>query len=177
VPSKTTLIFIIIAIAVAGLGYWSGGTPLLAWSTRDAALLTFEIIPQLVLGLLIGAFVSVLLPRKLLLHWIGDESNFRGVVVASIAGALMPGGPFASFPIIFALHRAGANIGAVVAFLVAWATIGVNRLLVWEIPFMGADFALLRFLSTIPLPLFAGFVAIFLVRKFPKLASSRENNA
>jgi uncharacterized membrane protein YraQ (UPF0718 family) len=79
----------------------------------------------------------------------------------------MPGGPFASFPLVLALSQAGADIGALIAFLVAWAAIGINRLLIWEIPFMGLEFSALRFVSSLPLPLIAGAIARYLWNRYP----------
>lgn len=167
--SVATWLFIVVAAAAAGYGYWDGGAALVAETAADTGLQAIEIAPQLAFGLLIGAFGGVLLPREFLVRWIGAESGFPGIVIASIAGALMPGGPFASFPIVHALHRAGANTAAVVAFLVAWASIGVSRLFVWEIPFMGAHFGVVRLICTIPLPLIAGLTASFLIRRYPGL--------
>src|SRR5690606_20214012 len=88
------------------------------------------------------------------------------VVLACFLGVVMPGGPFASFPLVYALGRSGAGTGALIAFLVAWATVGFQRLLIWEIPFMGAEFALLRFIVSLPLPIIAGLVASWLEARF-----------
>ncbi len=35
-----------------------------------------------------------------------------------------------------------------VAYITAWATLGLQRILVWDVPFMGAEFAMLRILPS-----------------------------
>jgi len=170
-----TLIFVALVAIAAGYAFWFGGTALLADSAIQTASLTLRVVPVLTCGLLIGAFAGVLMPRELLLRWVGEDSGFRGIVLASIGGALMPGGPFTSFPLVHALHRAGAGTGAMVAFLVAWAAVGVNRLFVWEFPFMGVEFGLLRLVSSLPLPLAAGIAANALIRRFPHLGVPPED--
>ena len=97
----------------------------------------------------------------------GEKSGFSGLIFATLAGVITPGGPFTSFPIVFALWVAGADIGALVAYIAAWSLIGVYRLVIWEIPMMGLDLSILRFLVSIPLPLIAGLAARRLVQLIP----------
>jgi hypothetical protein len=46
-----------------------------------------------------------------------------------------------------------------VAYLTAWSMMGLQRILVWDVPFMGAEFSLTRFLISAPLPILAGLIA------------------
>lgn len=118
-----------------------------------------DVAVQLIFGLLIAASISVLLPRDKVARWLGQESGFRGLLIATALGALMPGTPLAVFPIIAALSQAGARNGTLVAFLASWAALSVSRLFVWEIPLLGLDFGLLRMLVGLPLPFLAGYLA------------------
>ncbi|MEE8534317.1 MAG: hypothetical protein V3S95_12320, partial [Alphaproteobacteria bacterium] len=68
-------------------------------------------------------------------------------------------GPLTSFPIVVALYASGAARGTLVAYITAWAMLGVQRMLVWEIPFMGGEFALLRITCVAALPVLAGLMA------------------
>jgi len=169
VPSATTLVFLAVAALAAAYGFWAGGSALVLAGASQTVSQTLSVAPQIACGLLIGAFIGVLMPRELLLRWVGKESGLTGLAIATVAGAFMPGGPFAAFPVIHALHRAGAATSTVVAFLVAWSCIGVNRLLIWEIPFLGVDFGLLRIVCTLPLPILAGLAARALIRRYPAL--------
>lgn len=164
--NKSFLVFLCLAVAAGLLAWHQGGPALVKQSGQETGRLLVQVAPELVLGLLIAAFSAVLLPREKIARWLGSEAGFRGIALATLVGAIMPGGPFGSFPLVLALGQAGADIGALTAFLVSWATISVNRLLVWEVPFMGWDFGLLRLVSSIPLPLIAGMAARELASRY-----------
>jgi uncharacterized membrane protein YraQ (UPF0718 family) len=89
----------------------------------------------------------------------GAQSGFAGLLLATLAGLMTPGGPMASFPMVLVLAVAGADRGALIAYITSWALLGFQRTLVWELPVLGADFALLRLAVCLPLPLLAGVLA------------------
>ena len=157
--------FLFLALAVgSGLAvFWLKGSAAVWRSLEDDGGLFLRILPQMIGGLLVGGFVQVLVPRDLVARWLGRESGLRGIAIATVAGAITPGGPIISFPLVVALGAAGADIGALVAYVTAWSTIGLNRIIIWELPFMGGDFALVRFLASLPLP----FIAALIVRRLP----------
>jgi hypothetical protein len=64
---------------------------------------------------------------------------------------------------------AGADRGALVAYLTSWSLLGFQRVMVWELPLMGVDFALLRSLANLPLPIIAGLLARWLPGIEPRL--------
>ena len=74
----------------------------------------------------------------------------RGLLVASAAGAVTPAGPFISMPLAVAMLKSGAGAPAVVTFLTAWSLISVHRLFAWEIPILGAPFAITRWSIRLP---------------------------
>ena len=47
---------------------------------------------------------STLIPREVVSRLIGDQAGIKSVVIATIAGALTPGGPLTSFPVVVALY-------------------------------------------------------------------------
>jgi uncharacterized membrane protein YraQ (UPF0718 family) len=117
------------------------------------------ITPRLGAALLIAASIQVLLPRDKVARWLGDQSGLRGMIVASGAGMVTPGGPMTSFPVVNALHEAGTGRRALVAYLTSWSTQGFQRILMWELPLMGFEFAAFRFLVSLPLPIVAGLIS------------------
>ena len=121
--------------------------------------LFLNILPKVLAGTLIGSFLAVLLPRDLVTRWVGAESGLVGLLVATFAGVLLPGGPFTVYPLAAAFLVAGADIGAVVAFATSWALLGIVRGVVWELPFFGIDFVVWRTLMALPLPVVAGVLA------------------
>jgi uncharacterized membrane protein YraQ (UPF0718 family) len=117
------------------------------------------IVPRLGAALLIAASIQVLLPRDKVARWLGDQAGLKGVFLASGAGMVTPGGPMTSFPVVNALYEAGTGRRALVAYLTSWSTQGFQRILMWELPLMGLEFATFRFLVSLPLPIVAGLIS------------------
>ncbi|MGR3320753.1 MAG: permease [Pseudooceanicola sp.] len=162
--AKGDVVFLLLALITGGLCYrefgWAGVTE---GSTR-ALILFIEILPQLAAGLLIGGLVTRLVNREKVSQWLGGASGLTGLMLATMAGLLTPGGPFTSFPMVYALWIAGADAGALIAFISAWSLLGFNRLIVWELPLLGVEFSLIRYAACLPLPVLAGLMARWLVR-------------
>lgn len=122
-----------------------------------------DILPKVLAACLIASFVAVLMPREVVLRWVGAESGWLGIVIATLAGTVCPGGPITIFPIAAAFVSIGADTGAAIAFITSWTLLGYARVLVWELPFFGGEFVLWRILIALPLPIVAGFLARALV--------------
>lgn len=118
--------------------------------------------PKIGAGLLLSGALVVLLPRDKVARWVGSDSGLRGLVVATLAGCVTPGGPWTAFPIAGAIAAVGADKGVMVAYLASWMSLGLNRVLVWEIPVMGEEFAITRLLISFSIPILAGLLARFL---------------
>ncbi len=162
--SRSDLLFLALALLGGLACWWQGGLSLVGAGFAEAGLLLMIVLPQLVAGLLMGGLISRLVGREKVAALLGTQSGMRGLLLACAAGAITPGGPFTSFPIVHALWIAGADAGALIAYLTSWALIGINRLIVWELPLMGAEFTLIRTLACLPLPIVAGLIARALVR-------------
>lgn len=117
----------------------------------------------LVFGFVIAGLVQVLVPRPVITQWLGTQAGIRGILIACVAGGLIPGPPYAIFPLVASLYMAGAGIGAVVGFISAWALWSVSRLPV-EIALIGAQPALIRYAVTFAVPPLAGMLAGLLIR-------------
>jgi uncharacterized membrane protein YraQ (UPF0718 family) len=120
--------------------------------------LFLDVLPKVLAGALIGAFMTLLLPREVVARWVGAESGFVGLLIATALGAILPGGPFTIYPVAAAFLVAGADVGAAVAFITAWTLLGYSRALIWEMPFFGFDFVAWRVIAAIPLPIVAGIL-------------------
>jgi uncharacterized membrane protein YraQ (UPF0718 family) len=118
-----------------------------------------DILPKVLAACLIAAFVAVLMPRETVLRWVGAESGLLGLLIATLAGVVCPGGPITIFPIAAAFVAIGADVGAAIAFITSWTLLGYARVLVWEWPFFGAEFVMWRIVISLPLPVVAGLLA------------------
>jgi uncharacterized membrane protein YraQ (UPF0718 family) len=158
------MVFGALAIAGAAATWWLRG-PEAVWAAfKGSGGLVLLIIPVVAGGMLIGGYAQALLPREKVARWLGGESGLRGLLLATAAGACTPGGPFASFALVAALARSGADIGACITYLTAWSLLGLHRLVQWELPLFGSDLPMLRYAVSLPLPIVAGLLARLLVR-------------
>lgn len=125
---------------------------LAAWETFRRNLVL------LVLGFVLAGLVQVLIPRDLVTRWLGEEAGVRGVLLGCLVGGLVPGAPYATFPLVASLYHAGASIGAVVGFVAAWSLWSVSRLPV-EMALIDPRPALIRYAITFVVPPLAGILA------------------
>jgi uncharacterized membrane protein YraQ (UPF0718 family) len=128
--------------------------------------LFWDILPSLVLAFIAAGMITMVLPRELMTRWLGEESGLRGLVIATLAGSVTPGGPFVQFPIVAALLKSGAGIAPLMAYLSAWSLLGLNRILVYEIPMLGWKLALCRVTASLIFPIVIGLITRFLWFKF-----------
>ncbi len=113
-------------------------------------------VPRIAVALGIAGLIWVMLPRERITSLVGTESGFRGLLIAIAAGMVTPGGPSAAFPLLSVLAASGADRGAMVAYITSWSLLGMQRILVWDVPFMGAEFSVIRFSISLPLIIIAG---------------------
>jgi hypothetical protein len=106
--------------------------------------------------------VAEALPRDAIGPWLGPGSGLLGVVIATLAGALTPGGPVIGFSIGAAMLKSGAGAPQVIAYTTAWSLYTIQRLLNWEIHMMAPRFVWLRAWVSFPLPILAGLLALLL---------------
>jgi len=118
-----------------------------------------SILPKVMLGCLIGALIRLLISRETIERFIGEGSGLLGLALAGLIGMLFPAGPFTIFPLAVVLMASGADRGAAITFISAWLLVGVNRAIIWEMPFFGTDFVLFRFLISLPMPILLGLFA------------------
>jgi len=123
-----------------------------------AAQTLWRNLPILLLGFIIAGLVQVLVPRQVISRWLGEQAGTQGVLIACVVGGLMPGPPYAVFPLIAAFYQSGAGPGAVVGFVSAWALWSVSRLPV-EMALIDPQVALVRYGITFIVPPVAGLLA------------------
>ncbi|MEM7718276.1 MAG: hypothetical protein AAF222_03675 [Pseudomonadota bacterium] len=153
------LILLGIAVAAAsGVAYLKGPGRVVEIALSYLGFLVV-LTPKILCGFFVAAAVPILVPREQLTRWVGQESGLRGLVVATLAGAVVPGGPMMIFPLAASFIVAGARLPVVVAFVTAWSLYGLNRTIIWEMSFLQIEFVLFRVLICLPFPVLAGWLA------------------
>jgi uncharacterized membrane protein YraQ (UPF0718 family) len=157
---STALIATLVAIS-ATLVYRRDGLEGLTRIFTDDVELFGGILPRMLAGCTLGAFVSEMLPQDKVSRALGANSGFRGLVIGTAFGALLPGGPFTAYPVASALLTIGADFGAVIAMVTSWVLIGYGRAISWELPILGTDFTIWRIITCLPIPVLAGALGRF----------------
>jgi uncharacterized membrane protein YraQ (UPF0718 family) len=162
----TSTIFILGGICgvLALIALRVGGVDRLSAGATEGIHLLATVAPQLLLGFLMAGLATVLVPSETIARYVGEGSGLQGLAIATVAGAVTPGGPFLQFPLVAALLRAGASEGAVVAYLTAWSLLGMQRVLVWELPVMGPLFAGTRWIVSFLIPVLLGAAVPYVLR-------------
>jgi uncharacterized membrane protein YraQ (UPF0718 family) len=159
-----TIIMGVIAVILLVIGYQKGaGEHILG--LKSAGNLLIQILPLLVFAFIIAGMIQHLVPQEMISKWVGSESGFRGLLIGSLVGGLMPGGPMVSLPIATGLLRAGASVGTMVAFMTGWSLLAFGRLPM-EIGIMGWEFSLIRLACTFFFAPIAGLIANLLFSRF-----------
>ena len=133
----------------------------LAWEgLRDGAVDFLRLIPRLVLGVLGAGFLAEVLPQDLIVSWFGPQSGLTGLTIATVVGAIVPGGPVVGFAIGATALKSGAGAPQVIAFIVAWSLFALQRLMMWELPVMDGKAVWVRIAVSLPLPFLAAAIAM-----------------
>ena len=162
----TLAINILLWLVVAALAFLAAmrGRVLLDNGARAGVMEFILLLPRIGIGVVGSGFVAEALPNEWIAPWLGPQSGFLGIVIATIGGALTPGGPVVGFSIGAAALKSGAGAPQVIAYSTAWALYAIHRLLIWEVPLMPARVVWLRAAVSLPLPFMAAALAILLGR-------------
>lgn len=131
---------------------------------REARHLFLIMLPRTIIGLTGAGFMAELLPQDQVRALFGPDSGLAGVMLASVVGALVPGGPVVAFAVGAAAVKAGAGLGALMAFITGWSIFSMTRTLTHEAAIMGWSFLGRRLLVSWPAPLVIGVVGLGLAR-------------
>jgi uncharacterized membrane protein YraQ (UPF0718 family) len=160
---STDLIIYGVAAALTVAAYMRD--PGLPWVGAKAGLgLLWEILPRLIAALILTGMLQVLVSPEQIERFFGKAAGYRGISLAFVAGILTPGGPMASFPMVAVFYQSGAPMSVLVTYVTSWSLFGFQRVIAWELPFMGPRFVMARVLPTLALPIVAGYLVRFLYK-------------
>ena len=144
------LVLLLVAVARGG-GLWSVGL-------KAGAQSFWKLLPVLLLSFAIAGLMQVLIPRQQLVSWLGTEAGFRGILIGCAVGALIPGPPYAMYPLVASLYGGGASIGAVVGLMTGKLLWNVHYL-PSALAILGPQVTLVQYLANLFFPPLAGWIA------------------
>jgi len=117
----------------------------------------------LALGIVVGSLISVYMPRGKLSS-LAKESGFKGILIASVLGAVSPLGSYAVIPIFTSMLAAGLPKAPMMTFLVSSPLIDpVIFILTWTV--INPSMAFARLTSAIILGTLCGVTVDYMTRK------------
>ena len=121
--------------------------------------LLVETMPKFLAAVLLACWLRLMLPREVIQRYLGSESGWRGLFIATGAGIVVPGGPMTAFPLSVAFLAGGADRGTVIAFVTSWLMLSLQRAIVWEMAFLDPEIVGIRYLVSLPVPIVMGWLA------------------
>lgn len=177
---KTLLVLIGLVMVAVGIAFLKGGT-LLAWQGAQQTYgLLRSIWLRLPLGFALGGFIQVLVPRAIIARWLGPNSGIKGILIGSYTGIILAGAPYVMLPVVASLYLAGAGPGPIIALLTGQALLGIQNLLVWQIPFLGFTLPVSKYIVCLFITPLVGFIGAFVFKMLgglPDLAANGNNAA
>lgn len=130
-------------------------------NSKAHLLETLSLVPPI---LIIIRLFQVWVPRKTFERTRGETSGLRGILMAILVGTVARGPLYAAFPLGVSLLDKGAILFNTAIFLCAWASIKIPMIL-FEIEFLGLDFAGLRLSLTLTSILLISFILNFILKE------------
>lgn len=155
-------IFLFTLVAVLGLLAFRRSPALLRDGAKGGAIDFMRLVPRLAIGVLGSGYLAEIMPQQLVAAWLGPNSGILGTAIASLAGALTPGGPVVGFALGAAALKGGAGAPQIIAYATAWALFALQRLFIWEMPYMPARVIWIRVFASLPLPFLAAWGAMLI---------------
>ena len=130
-----------------------------------------EVLPYLALGFLLSGLVHEFVPTRWVERHLGG-AGLKPILYSTLIGTILPICCLGSLPVAVSLHRKGARLGPVLAFLVATPATSISALLV-TYGLLGPKFAVFIFFAVIAMGLVMGLVGNFMTVK-PRVLTSQE---
>ncbi len=150
-PDTSLIVMFVLVIGASVWAFAQEGTGGLQSGLEITLGTILNVGPEVLLGIGLAGMLQVAVPPGLVSRWMGEGSGLKGVAVGVAAGLVAPGGPYILFPIAASLMGTGAGIAPLSAFVAARNSANLNRLVVWDVPFLGIPFSLARIVCCIPM--------------------------
>ena len=153
----STIVMLAAAIVALIVIYWK--SPEAASNGLNATgALIIEIIPRMIAAFTLAGLIQAVVPQEVIVRWMGHGSGAKGILIGMTLGSITPGGPMTHFPVVASLYKVGIGVGPLVAYLTAWSLFGLQRVIMWEIPFLGPKIVAVRIAVSFFFPILAGWL-------------------
>lgn len=157
-PDRTTLFLILVALILAGVAWGQGGFEQVLEGLLAGGRTLWSVTPLLLAAFIVAGLTQALVSRQTIEHWLGRSAGWRGILLACLGGALIPGGPYVYYPIAGALLKSGAGLGVLVSFVVAKNLWSISRI-PYEVALLGPRLTFIRFGLTLIVPPLLGLIS------------------
>jgi len=155
---STTIGFIVAALILFLVSWGIKGYELALSGVKNGLILFLRYALLIAASMVFATLLQLLIPKEIIVNYLGASSGWRGILLGAIIGGLTPGSPYAALPFFIGLMKSGAGVPTGVAMVSAWGLYSVGRI-PFELAVMGGKFTLVQVLSTILFPFLAGILA------------------
>jgi uncharacterized protein len=124
--------------------------------------LFLSLLPRLLVGFALAGLIQQAIPEQTMQRWLGHDAGIKGMIIGSLIGMILPGGPYVIYPIVAGLKISGASMGSLLSLVTAKQLFGPVRLIAWEYPLLGGEFVIIRGVVSFLMPLVVGIVGQWL---------------
>ena len=128
--------------------------------------LFLSLLPRLLVGFALAGLIQQAIPEQVMQRWLGHDAGIKGMLIGSLIGMVLPGGPYVIYPLVAGLKMSGASMGSLLSLVTAKQLFGPVRLIAWEYPLLGGEFVVIRCVVSFLMPLFVGIVGQWFYRFF-----------
>lgn len=118
------------------------------------------VLPMVTVSILAATTITALISPQFIAKWAGDNSRVTGVIIATVAGVLIPCEPMLGLPMILGIARGGAGIGFIVALLTSSKLFSLMRIPDY-FAFLDFKLAMVFLACTLAMPFLSGLLASF----------------
>jgi len=115
-----------------------------------------DVLPYLVIGFFLSGLIHEFIPTGWIERHLGGR-GIKAILYSTFAGTLLPICCWGSLPIAISLHKKGASLGPVLAFLLATPATSITALIV-TYGFLGLKFTVFIFFSVVLIGVIIGIV-------------------
>lgn len=120
---------VVIIFAVTLYLYLSFRRPSVAWkSFTDTGKMFVSFLTLIFAAMMIAKAVENMIRPEAVTGLLGEAAGLRGVFLGGFLGSILPGGPYATYPIVNSLYTEGASLAAVVSMVIGWSILGLSKI-------------------------------------------------